>query len=241
MRSIDLIALLFCALFLCSALLHLFTNVRLRSVREQVHSAMAKDAKQRQIHKAKLAALGIKSNALENRTGLSSPTSMSALETLSTLEQAKNKVDVFFNESSQFVDWLENHVLLSHDLARDYSSAAETVIKICIPISITTRGTKWKRLEEMLLLTSLLPSLVQTVEPGFHFGVYLGYDVGDPLLDAPGQIEELSKLVDGIVQSARFLLFAFCFLFFLFFWKVWFIFSHDCFALMQHFFEMLSV
>jgi hypothetical protein len=41
-------------------------------------------------------------------------------------------------------------------------------------------------IKDMLLLTSFFPSLLKTLEPGYFYGVYLGYDVGDPLLDAPG-------------------------------------------------------
>lgn len=37
------------------------------------------------------------------------------------------------------------------------------------------------------------------MEPGFQYGVYLGYDEGDPLLDAPGAPQRLRALVAELV------------------------------------------
>lgn len=66
--------------------------------------------------------------------------------------------------------------------------------RINLPVSVTTRKTKWKTIGEMALFQTFLPSLLRTMEEGYLYGVYLGYDEGDPLLDKPGAESELRKL-----------------------------------------------
>lgn len=182
-------------------ILHAFALLRLNAVRGRVDAVLALDAELRRVFESKLRPLR---EAVGNvSAAFGSDLAVVALDAFRLLEQAaRDKVEVFSNETSRFVNWMENHVLLSHHLARDLSTASDSeLVKVCIPISITTRGTKWTRLDEMLLLTSFLPSLVRTAEAGFHFGVYLGYDVGDPLLDSPEQIEKLQKLAQEMIQS----------------------------------------
>jgi hypothetical protein len=66
--------------------------------------------------------------------------------------------------------------------------------RINLPVSVTTRKTKWKTLSEMALFQTFLPSLLRTMEEGYLYGVYLGFDVGDPLLDKPGAEDRLREL-----------------------------------------------
>jgi hypothetical protein len=66
--------------------------------------------------------------------------------------------------------------------------------RINLPVSVTTRKTKWKSLEQMALFETFLPSLMKTIEDGYLYGVYLGYDVGDPLLDKPDAEKQMREL-----------------------------------------------
>lgn len=124
------------------------------------------------------------------------------------------------NATQELWWWLGTHLLLSHGQQLQdphqgggggEGSFEDALVKICIPISITTRGTKWTRLNQMLLLTSLLPSLVNTTQPGYRFGLYLGYDRGDPLLDSPEAQLELHKLGRDIIGSSGIVLKSFCY------------------------------
>ena len=117
-----------------------------------------------------------------------------------SLKEAREGVYKIGNRTEELYTWMQTHLLLSHNEHRPVVDPAVT--RVCIPISITTRGTKWKKIEQMLLLTSFLPSLVDTTEAGFHFGVYLGYDEGDPLLDSDLGQETLQQSVRQIVGSA---------------------------------------
>lgn len=81
-----------------------------------------------------------------------------------------------------------------HRLWHTRDRASSPLVRINIPISVTTRNTRWTSIKEMLLLTSFLPSLLDTMEAGYFYGVYLGYDVGDPLLDKSGAEYELRRL-----------------------------------------------
>lgn len=127
-----------------------------------------------------------------------------AEETLVDAQSLLKQVDPLMirlgNATNEMYSWMKTHLMLTHEEQRDVVEPRPT--RICIPISITTRGTKWKRLEDMLLLTSFMPSLVATVEPGFQFGVYLGYDEGDPLLDSEAGQKELTQLMRRLVGRA---------------------------------------
>ncbi len=84
----------------------------------------------------------------------------------------------------------EQHFRLYHT----HDRGSSPLVRMCLPISVTTANTNWRRLDEMLLVRSLLPSLLNTMEEGYQYGVYVGYDAGDPLLDRPGAEAELHKL-----------------------------------------------
>ena len=55
---------------------------------------------------------------------------------------------------------------------------------IAIVVCMTTRGLKVKDItSDLVLFTNLLPSILRTAERGFEYWFYLGYDVGDAVLD----------------------------------------------------------
>lgn len=120
---------------------------------------------------------------------------------VTTLQRQHERTEATFSDLQRRVDgglamvrdgWWEGegHFRLFHT----HNRGSSPLVRMCLPVSITTRGTRWVRLEEMLLLTSLLPSLLRTMEPGFLYGVYVGYDAGDPLLDAVGAEARLQSL-----------------------------------------------
>ncbi len=100
------------------------------------------------------------------------------------------RVDVANEQLKQAWRDTEAHYRMFHTHDRGTSP----LIRINLPVSITTRGTRWAKLSDMLLFTSFLPSLLRTMESGYVYGVYVGYDVGDPLLDKPGAEEEVKRL-----------------------------------------------
>lgn len=61
------------------------------------------------------------------------------------------------------------------------------IIAICI--SITTRGLTIRSVEDLVLFKTLIPSMVRTIEPGFEYWLYLGYDFNDPWLDNAKNLE----------------------------------------------------
>jgi hypothetical protein len=90
----------------------------------------------------------------------------------------------------------EEHFRIFHTHHRGGSP----LVRINLPVSITTRNTKWKSTSDMVLLRVFLPSLLRTIEPGYQYGVYLGYDEGDPLLDQPGAESEVRAHWTSICQ-----------------------------------------
>lgn len=62
----------------------------------------------------------------------------------------------------------------------------DRVIAVVIPM--TTRSVKVNQLNDLALFRNLFPSLVKTVEPGFEYWIYVGYDKGDPWLDDAGHL-----------------------------------------------------
>ena len=98
----------------------------------------------------------------------------------------------------------EEHFRIFHTHHLDTSSGgASPLLRINLPVSITTRKTKWTKLSDMALLTTFLPSLLRTIEPGYLYGVYLGYDQGDPLLDRPGVELEMQRLWNTSLVSLK--------------------------------------
>jgi len=75
---------------------------------------------------------------------------------------------------------------------------------IAIIAAITTRTIKMKRLEDLTLFNTLLPSFVRTIDPGFEYWFYLGYDVGDPWLDQPEHLQAVTAWFEQhVIQPAK--------------------------------------
>jgi hypothetical protein len=92
----------------------------------------------------------------------------------------------------------EEHFRLFHT----HDRGSSPLIRMNLPISITTRDTNWHSLSDMLLMRSLLPSLLRTMEAGYQYGVYVGYDVGDPLLDQPGAEQSLIRMWNDTCKAS---------------------------------------
>ena len=58
-------------------------------------------------------------------------------------------------------------------------------------VCITTRSLTIRQPEDLALFKDLLPSFVRTVEPGFEYWIYIGYDKGDPWLDNDDHLDLL--------------------------------------------------
>jgi hypothetical protein len=56
---------------------------------------------------------------------------------------------------------------------------------IAVIAAATARGQRAPALATCPLLSMLLPSLLETAEPGFEYWLVVAYDVGDPLFDDP--------------------------------------------------------
>ena len=73
---------------------------------------------------------------------------------------------------------------------------------IATVVCMTTRSLKISKPEDLALFKDLLPSFVKTVEPGFEYWFYLGYDLGDPWLDNAENLKMLSDWFDRHVAGA---------------------------------------
>ncbi len=65
----------------------------------------------------------------------------------------------------------QEHFRLFHT----HDRGSSPVVRINLPISITTHGTNWHSLEEMLLMRSLLPSLLRTMEDGYQVRAFVAH------------------------------------------------------------------
>jgi hypothetical protein len=80
--------------------------------------------------------------------------------------------------------------------------ADHPIIAILIPT--TSRGFRWKSITQVPVVRFMLPSIAKTVEPGFIFRVYIGYDLGDLYFDNPVHIAELAKIFrDNVEDSCK--------------------------------------
>lgn len=123
-------------------------------------------------------------------------------ETESVASRARQQLQQLHNQTTEYYEWVRTHLLLSHGRTHSGHRGHAAAVRVCLPISITTRHSRWTHLSEMLLLKAFLPSLVRTAEPGYFYGVYLGYDEGDPLLDSEEGQQELRSLFAKTVGSA---------------------------------------
>lgn len=72
---------------------------------------------------------------------------------------------------------------------------------IAIIVCITTRSLRVNRPEDLALFNSLLPSFVSTVEKGFEYWFYLGYDKGDPWFDNGDNLKTVQAWWDAHVAK----------------------------------------
>jgi hypothetical protein len=100
-------------------------------------------------------------------------------KTTSALTGGKEWIYKLVNRTQAFYGWVRNHLLLSHGITRGVS--APQLVKMCLPISITTRNSKWKRLEDMLLVTSFLPSLIKVMARLYVLLLYRFYCFSDTI------------------------------------------------------------
>ena len=66
---------------------------------------------------------------------------------------------------------------------------------VCLPISITTRQTPWRSLNDTSFVKGFIPSFLHHLEPQCRYALYLGYDINDPLLDQPGSEDSLLQAI----------------------------------------------
>jgi hypothetical protein len=78
-------------------------------------------------------------------------------------------------------------------LSRD----SPNVSVVAVIAATTTRGQKAPALATCPLFSTLLPSLLETAEPGFEYWLVVAYDVGDPLYDDPPTLARARALFDA--------------------------------------------
>ena len=72
---------------------------------------------------------------------------------------------------------------------------------IAVIVAMTTRGVTINKLDDLALFKSLLPSYARTLDPGFEYWFYLGYDYGDPWLDNEKNLELVRAFFDEKVAA----------------------------------------
>lgn len=74
---------------------------------------------------------------------------------------------------------------------------------IAITLGTTSRGFRWSKLEESPLVRILLASMARTLEQGFDYRIYVGFDAGDLFYDDEARRDELAQWVENtLVRSA---------------------------------------
>jgi hypothetical protein len=73
---------------------------------------------------------------------------------------------------------------------------------IAIMAATTTRGLQHKAsTKNLALFLYLLPSLVRSIDCGFRYQYYLGYDVGDPFYDSEKGLKEVTEWFEKNVEK----------------------------------------
>ena len=80
--------------------------------------------------------------------------------------------------------------------AHRHSRNASYSPHIAIVLGATSRNLPIPSVDNMALFTISLPSIVKTVECGFRYTVFLGYDVGDPFFDSQAGRDTLTAWFD---------------------------------------------
>ena len=87
-------------------------------------------------------------------------------------------------------------------IGAQHNGTDQPVIAILVPT--TSRGFRWKSLDQVPVVRFLLPSVARTVESGFIYRVYVGFDLGDLYFDHPARIAGLAKTFqDQVANPAR--------------------------------------
>lgn len=78
---------------------------------------------------------------------------------------------------------------------------------IAICVCTTTRGVRVDDLTDLSLFNSLMPSILNTTEPGYEYWIYVLYDVGDAFYDNDEHLstirEWVTKTVTGPMYESR--------------------------------------
>jgi hypothetical protein len=72
---------------------------------------------------------------------------------------------------------------------------------IAIVLGSTSRGFRWSRLDEAPLVKILLSSMERTLEAGFEYRVYVGFDAGDLFFDDDARRAELAAWVSANLEG----------------------------------------
>ena len=85
--------------------------------------------------------------------------------------------------------------------AQRHSRNASYTPHIAVMLGATSKKVASPSVENMALFTLSLPSMAKTVECGFRYTVFLGYDVGDEFFDSEAGGETLSAWFDQRVRQ----------------------------------------
>jgi len=72
---------------------------------------------------------------------------------------------------------------------------------IAVTVGTTSRSFRWSKLDESPLFGILLPSIARTLEKGFEYRVYVGYDTGDLFYDNADRIAEANAWAKEHVET----------------------------------------
>jgi len=78
---------------------------------------------------------------------------------------------------------------------------ASNILAVCL--GATTRKIVNPTIEKLALFKSFFPSLERTLEEGFVYRVYVGYDVGDKFFDVSGQESTIQRWFDDLFGPRR--------------------------------------
>ena len=78
--------------------------------------------------------------------------------------------------------------------------AEHPIIALLVPT--TSRGFRWMKITQAPVVRFMLPSIAKTVEPGFIFRIYIGYDIGDLYFDSPVHIAGLAQIFQDEVEES---------------------------------------
>eukprot|EP00873_Tetraselmis_striata_P022174 jgi/Tetstr1/442438/TSEL_030562.t1 len=77
-------------------------------------------------------------------------------------------------------------------------------IRIALGVPATTKGTQIHSPDELPLLTVMLPSMLATIDTQFtkyQYILYIGYELGDKVLDNPAKLERLRRRLGDLLAG----------------------------------------